>query len=158
MRCLMFLASAALFAATFGQVAAGSSPDDSDETKIRGTWQLVSSTKKGVETKVEAKGSEPSDDQPLSVTYEEQSWKAKVGPKGAPVEITGTYVLDTKQTPKLLDITVSGVGGSTDVYAVYKFENDQLWIRIRDGNGQRPPDFEISADDCTTLVLRRAAK
>ena len=153
MRCVMLLASATLFFSTLGQ-AAGSGADDSDETKIRGAWQLVSTTKKGVETKIDAKG----DDQQMVFTFEEQSWKAKVGPKGAPVEITGTYVLDPKQTPKLLDVTVRGTGGATDVYAVYKFEKDQLWIRVRDGGGQRPPDFEILADDCNTLVFRRAAK
>ena len=156
MRCMMILAAAILFVATFGQAASGA--DDSDETKIRGTWQLVSTTQKGIVTKIEAKGSDPADDLPLGVTFEEQSWKAKVGPKGAPVEVTGPYVLDPKQTPKLLDVTVSGTGGSTDAYAVYKFENDQLWIRVRDGGGARPPDFEISADDCKTLVFRRVAK
>ena len=154
----MLLIGAAIFCGTFGQTGAAQDADDSDEIKIHGTWQLVSTTKKGVETKIETKGDDASDDQPLSVTFEEQSWKAKLGPKGAPVEITGTYILDPKQTPKLLDITISSAGGSTDLYAVYKIEKDQLSIRVRDGGGQRPPDFEIPADDCNTLVFRRAPK
>jgi len=158
MQCVKLLAGAVLLAIAFCQTAACAAEDETDETKIRGDWQLVSTTKKGVETKAEVKGSDPSDNQPLSVTFEEQGWKAKIGPKGAPIEITGTYVLDTKQTPKLLDITVSAAGGSTDVFAIYKIEDDKLSIRVRDGNGQRPPDFELSADDCSTLLFRRAAK
>ena len=39
--------------------------------------------------------------------------------------------------------------------AVYKFEQDRLYIRIREDGGQRPPDFEIAADDCVTLVFRQ---
>ena len=157
MRRAIILASAALILGTLVGTPARAA-DESDEVKIRGAWQLVSSTKKGVETKVESKGTDIADDQPLAVTFEEQSWKAKLGPKGSPVEVSGTYILDPKQTPKLLDVTVSGAGGPTDVYAVYKFEGDKLWLRVRDGGGQRPPDFEISADDCSTMVFRRAAK
>lgn len=158
MRCEKWLAVLALLVLAIGQQTIHAADEENDESKIRGTWQIVSTTKKGVETKVENKGDESSDTQPLSVTFEEQSWKAKIGPKGAPIEVTGTYVLDSKQTPKVLDITVSGAGGNTDVYAVYKLEKNKLWIRIRDGNGQRPPDFEISADDCSTLLFRRADK
>ena len=67
MRCMMILAAAILFVATFGQAASGA--DDSDETKIRGTWQLVSKTHKGVETKIDAQG----DDQQVVFTCEEFS-------------------------------------------------------------------------------------
>ena len=115
----------------------------------------MSKTQKGVETKIEAKGDDESDDQSLVVTFEEQAWKAKLGPKGAPIEVTGTYVLDPTQTPKLLDLTIRGDKSSTDIPAVYKIERDRLFIRIREGGGQRPPDFEVGADDCITLVLRQ---
>ena len=102
--------------------AARGSYDDSDETKIRGTWQLVSKTHKGVETKIDAKGDDTSDDQQMIFTFEEQSWKVKVGRKGVLVEKTGTYSLDPKQTPKLLDLTIQGDTAVTDVHAVYETE------------------------------------
>jgi uncharacterized protein (TIGR03067 family) len=145
----MLITGAMVLVAAVGQAARGA--DDSDETKIRGTWQLASKTQKGIETKIDAKG----DDQQMVFTFEEQSLKVNFGPKGALVEKTGTYSLDPKQTPKVLDITVREDKDYTDAHAVYKIEQDRLYIRIREDCVQRPPDFEIADDDCITLVFHQ---
>ncbi len=79
MRCVMLITGAMVLVAAVGQSARGA--DDSDETKIRGTWQLVSKTHKGVETKIDAKGDAPPDDQQMVLTFEEQSLKVNFGPK-----------------------------------------------------------------------------
>jgi uncharacterized protein (TIGR03067 family) len=145
----MLFSGAMVLVVAFGQAARGA--DDSDETKIRGTWQLVSKTQKGFETKIDA----IADGQPVVFTFEAQGWKVKVGPNGALVDKSGTYALDSKQTPKQLDLTIQGDTAVTDAPAIYKFERDRLYIRLREDAGQRPPDFEIAADDCVTLVFRQ---
>jgi len=144
----MLLIGAIVLVAPVGQPARGA--DDSDQYKIHGTWQLVTTIQKGVETKIDA-----SDDQPLVFTFEEQSFKVKCGPKESPVEKTGKYSLDSKQTPKLLDLTIQGDAAVTDASAIYKFEQNRLYIRIREDGGQHPPEFEVAADEAVTLVFRQ---
>jgi uncharacterized protein (TIGR03067 family) len=133
------------------RLAALNAADATDEENIRGTWLLVSKTQKNVETKTDP----AADDPPLEVTFEEQTWRTMIGPKGAQVELRGTYFLDSKQTPKLLDLTLSSNGSSNDLFAIYKFEKNQLFVRLREMNGQRPADFATPAEDCLTLVFTR---
>jgi uncharacterized protein (TIGR03067 family) len=141
-----------MLSATLGRAEdAPSAP--TDEALIRGSWQLMSKTEQGVEAQV----AESADDQ-LELTFEERTFRAKLGPKAAPIEVSGDYTLDSQQTPKLLDVTIQGNGNSTAIQAIYKLEKEQLHVRIPGAGGQRPVDFDTPAPDCVTLVLRRAPK
>ena len=122
-----------------------------DAERIKGSWKLVSRIVKGVEAKADS-------DQALQeVAFDDQGWKAKVGAKDATIDITGTYFVDDKQSPKLIDFTVKAGSNSIDVFAIYKFEKDQLFVRFRQGSGQRPVDFESTGDDLVTVVFAKAA-
>lgn len=128
--------------------------EPSDEQRIRGRWTLVSTIKGTVETKT-TEATDESDNAPLTVSFDENTWTAKVGPKKAPTEFSGGYYLDSKQTPKLLDLTIRSDGGnSSDLNLIYRFEKDRLHVRVQNG-GQRPIDFETACEDCTTLIFRR---
>ena len=149
----MLLASAVLVA-TFGSVAraADDAADKPDEMRIQGSWKQVLKIEKGVETKTDG---EDESQLTLRVKFEEQNIKVYLGPKGAPIEIPGTYYIDPAQTPKLFDVTINGGDGPNEVHAIYKFEDDKLFLRVRNGGGQRPIGFESPEDDCTTIVLAR---
>ena len=76
----------------------------------------------------------------------------------AVINIPGNYALDDKQTPKLLDITLTA-DGAQPVFAIYEFEGDKLRICHRTGGaGQRPADFTMPAADCTIVTLVREAE
>jgi uncharacterized protein (TIGR03067 family) len=148
----MSIAVAMFLIAAGGQAASAGA--DSQEASICGAWQLESKTQKGVETKIDAKGDDASNTQTIVLTFEEQSWKAKVG--GAAVELKGAYALDRDQTPKLLDITITqGDSEVTDAHAVYKIEHDRLYIRVRADGGQRPPDFHVPDDESVMFIFHR---
>lgn len=127
--------------------------EPADAERIRGQWLLVSSIKGATETKA-AKPDDDSENLPLAVTFDESTWKTKIGPKGAPIELGGGYVLDPTQTPKLLDVTLRNDNSSSDLYLIYKFEKDRLYLRLKEGN-QRPIDFDTQSEDCTTLIFRK---
>lgn len=128
--------------------------EPADEQRIRGRWTLVSTIKGTLETKT-PEATDESDNMPPTVTFDENTWTAKVGPNKAPTQLAGGYFLDSKQTPKLLDVTLRGDGGkSSDLYFIYRFEKDRLQVRLQNG-GQRPIDFETACEDCTTLIFRR---
>jgi uncharacterized protein (TIGR03067 family) len=90
------------------------------------------------------------------LNFEETKFEFAVSKEGGKVfQIPGTYFLDDKQTPKLLDVTVDADGGSNSVFAIYEFKEGKLRIRIRDNNGQRPADFESQQADCQILTFAR---
>jgi uncharacterized protein (TIGR03067 family) len=151
MRCLLPLIL--VLSTVSWQKSFAAEPDATDQARIQASWEMVSKTQKGVETKYDASSEEGS----VDVTFEDRNWRAKLGNKSAPIEIAGTYFIDPSQTPKTLDLTIRGDKGSTDLYLIYKFERDALHLRLREGNGPRPVDFETPADDCIALVLRRKA-
>lgn len=160
MRHVMIWVGAVLVAAMLSATAlstrtwAADGSDEADATDIIGNWSYVSKIQKGVESKADDVANQI---QLVGVEFEEMKWKAKIGPKEAPIEITGTYAIDAKQTPRVLDLTITGGdGNSSDIPAIYKVEKDTLSIRIREGGGQRPPDFDTPADDCLTVVFKRA--
>jgi uncharacterized protein (TIGR03067 family) len=125
--------------------------DKPDAERIKGSWKLVSRIVKGVEAKAD------SNQAVQEVSFDDQGWKAKVGAKDATIDVTGTFFLDDKQSPKIIDFTVKAGSEAIDVFAIYKFEKDQLHIRLRQGSGQRPVDFESAGDDLVTVVLAKAA-
>ena len=154
MRCGLLLAGALVVAALGSAAsAADDAADMPDGKRIQGAWKQALKIEKGVETKTDD-GDESQ--LTLRVTFEERNLKVFLGPKGAPIEIPGTYFLDPDQTPKVIDVTITGGdGGTNEVHAIYMFDNDRLQLRIRNGGGQRPIGFETPEDDCSTIVFRR---
>ena len=126
----------------------GTKADQPDAERIKGVWVLEEYDR-------------PNDlftdkSHTVQIKFEDQNFEFKVlKDGGAILQIGGTYYVDDQQTPKLLDITLSGDGGSTPLYAIYDFKGDKLRVRIRDNNGPRPVDFE-PASDCQTFTYRRA--
>lgn len=119
-----------------------------DAERILGVWVLESSDKKndlfegdGITTRL---------------TFEGERMEFAVLKDGGKVlQVSGSFFLDDKQTPKLFDLTLTGDGGSNSVYALYEFQGEKLRIRVRDNNGPRPADFDTPAADCNTLTFRR---
>jgi len=138
-----------LLVASSGRAAepAAAKADQPDAERIKGVWVLDESDR-------------PMDlfadkSHTVQITFEEQNFEFKVlKDGGAILQIGGTYYVDDQPIPKLLDITLSGDGGSTPLYAIYDFKGDKLRVRIRDNNGPRPIDFE-PASDCQTFTYRR---
>ena len=96
------------------------------------------------------------DGQSVELVFEESKFEFAVLKDGGRIlHIPGTYFIDDKQTPKLLDVTLAGDGGSNSVFAIYEFKADKLRIRLRDNNGQRPADFESQQADCQILTFAR---
>ena len=148
---------AALVVSVAGMSSSALAADEVDGSDIVGNWSYFSKVQKGVESK--ADDATNNQIQLVGVEFEEMNWKAKIGPKEAPIEITGTYAIDANQTPRVLDLRIAGGdGNATDIPAIYKVDKDTLSIRIREGGGQRPPDFDTPADDCLTVVFKRAEK
>lgn len=153
MRKMLTVAAAVVWAGLgAASLSAEENADLPDARRIQGAWKQEAKIEKGVETKID----ESEENQlTLRVTFEEQDLKVLLGPKGAPIEIAGSYYLDPAQTPKLIDVTIKGADGSNEVHAIYKFEKDRLYLRVRNGGGQRPIDFDTPEDDCSTIILRR---
>jgi uncharacterized protein (TIGR03067 family) len=133
-------------------LAEDSAEAPSDEQQIRGKWELAS------KSEGDNQGAELPEGAPLQVSFEDGTWHAQVGPKGAPIEVSGSYTLDAKQTPRLIDVTVQADGNATSIAAIYKIEKDRLHFRVPSGDGQRPADFDVAAPNCITLIFKRAAK
>lgn len=122
--------------------------DKPDAERIIGTWTLESTSHKIDVFQ--------GDGQSVQLKFEGERFEFAVLKDGGKViDIPGSYFLDDKQTPKLFDVTLTGDGGTTAVYAIYDFQGDKLRIRIRDNNGPRPADFDSPADDCNTLTFVR---
>ena len=95
------------------------------------------------------------DGQTVEVTFGETSFQFVVLKDGGKVlEISGTYVIDDKQTPKIFDVTLTGDGGTNLIYAIYEFQGDKFRTRFRDNNGTRPADFDSQASDCGSVTSR----
>ena len=126
----------------------GAAADKPDAERIVGTWVLKETDRPNPIFN--------GDGQTVELAFEESKFDFAVLKDGGRIlHIPGTYFIDDKQTPKLLDITLSGDGGSNSVFAIYEFKDDKLRIRLRDDNGQRPADFESQAPDCQTLTFAR---
>jgi|GEM_PF-2601159 len=144
----IFAACLAALSARAAEPAAAATADKPDGERIVGKWILKETDKPNPLFS--------GDGQAVELTFEEMKFEFAVLKDGGRIlHIPGTFFIDDKQTPKLLDITLSGDGGSNSVYAIYEFKDDKLRIRIRDNNGQRPADFESQAADCQILVFAR---
>jgi uncharacterized protein (TIGR03067 family) len=143
---------AAIFGATFfpmrAQAADQAGADNPDAERIVGKWVLKETDRPNPIFN--------GDGQTVELAFEESKFEFAVLKDGGRIlHIPGTYFIDDKQTPKLLDVTLSGDGGSNSVFAIYEFKDDQLRIRLRDNNGQRPADFESQQADCQILTFAR---
>jgi uncharacterized protein (TIGR03067 family) len=139
---------ASLLSPTIGAAADGTDADKPDAERIVGKWVLKETDRPNPIFS--------GDGQTAELTFEEMKFEFAVLKDGGKVfQIPGTYFLDDKQTPKLLDVTITGDGGSNSVFAIYEFKEGKLRIRLRDNNGQRPADFESKQDDCRILTFAR---
>lgn len=143
---LALITAGSLFAAE--EKPAAKNDEKPDAERIIGTWVLESSDR--------SQDFLQGDGQTVEVTFGETSFGFVVLKDGGKVlEISGTYFIDDKQTPKIFDVTLTGDGGSNSVYAIYEFQGDKFRTRFRDNNGPRPADFDSPAADCQTLTYRR---
>lgn len=96
-------------------------------------------------------------DQKAQVKFDAGKMEFKVLADGNPIAtITADYSLDDKQTPKLLDLTLTGDGGNKPVFLIYEFQNDKLRLRFQiDGAGARPVDFAVPDEKCRILTFVR---
>jgi len=121
--------------------------DKPDAERILGSWIVETSEPKSELLQ--------SDDQKMRLKFTDGKFDfAVLTDDVATLSVSGTYVLDDKQTPKLLDVTINS-DGATPVFAIYEFAGEKLRIRNRNGGGQRPADFATPAADCTVLTLVR---
>lgn len=150
---LLFCATCA-WAADEKLVTEKSDAEKPDSERIVGTW-TIESADGPLELLKDA-------DHKGEVTFEDGKMKFKVLADGNPIlQIGADYVLDDKQTPKLLDLTLTGDGGGNQVFAIYELQNDKLRIRFRtEGAGARPVDFAVPDETCRilTFVRRKVAK
>ncbi|MCE9608308.1 MAG: TIGR03067 domain-containing protein [Planctomycetia bacterium] len=118
-----------------------------DAERIVGSWTFDSSDKKFELIQ--------SDEQTIRLKFEDGKMNFALLNKGAPAfQLSGSYALDDKQTPKLFDVTLTG-DGAAPVFAIYEFQGDKLRIRYREEGGQRPSDFTTPAADCQILTFVR---
>ena len=123
--------------------------DEKPADELAGVWRLISSNgQKHPEA--------DSPDKSTLLTYdgEAKTWRLQPRSDAEGQEFFGSYFADATQTPKLLDATIKGDGGNTDVYAIYKIEDGVLTLHFR-SDGQRPGDFESPPDQSSLLVLKR---
>lgn len=146
---LVLVGGGALSSAEESPAAAKDAKPDAE--RIIGTWVLEASDRDPEFLK--------GDGQTVEVTFGETSFTFTVLKDGGKVlEISGTYYIDDKQTPKIFDVTLTGDGGTNPVYAIYEFQGEKFRTRFRDNNGPRPADFDSPAADCQTLTYHRKSE
>jgi len=141
---------AAMLGATLAPVPAAeqAAADKPDAERIVGKWVLKETDRPNPIFN--------GDGQSVELVFEESKFEFAVLKDGGRIlHIPGTYFIDDKQTPKLLDVTLTGDGGSNSVFAIYEFKDDKFRIRLRDNNGLRPADFESQQADCRILTFAR---
>jgi uncharacterized protein (TIGR03067 family) len=121
-----------------------------DAERIVGTWFVETSEPKSELLQ--------NDKQKMRLKFDDGKFEfAVLQDDSAIINIPGNYALDDKQTPKLLDITLTA-DGATPVFAIYEFQGEKLRICHRTGGaGQRPAGFEAPAAECTIVTLVREA-
>ncbi len=128
--------------------AAASAPAESekpDDEAILGTWRLKTADEKKVADLNETL-------QAIRLTFDVGTFKFAIVTDGGSQEVTGTYAIDSKVTPKTLDATVNT---DNTVFAIYELDKDTLKIRIKGDSQERPVDFVGGADGGTILTFDR---
>lgn len=120
-----------------------------DSERITGTWKLESAD--GTFELLQKP------DQKAQVKFDAGKMEFKVLADGnALATISADYVLDDKQTPKCLDLTLTGDGGNKPVFLIYEMQDDKLRLRFNtEGAGVRPVDFGVPDEKCRILTFVR---
>lgn len=107
--------------------------------ELIGTWTL------DLTQDSEFKGSQ---DQPNQITLviEADGWKMSVVNEGGSQDFVGGYVLDSAQTPKLINVTVRGDADTQELLGIYEINRGKLKFCWRVDEA-RPADFTGTAAD-----------
>jgi uncharacterized protein (TIGR03067 family) len=123
--------------------------EKTDAERIAGLWKLESAD--GTFELLQKA------DQKAQLKFEAGKMEFKVLADGNPIAtIPADYSLDDKQTPKLLDLVLTGDGGNKPIFLIYEFQDEKLRIRFQvDGAGARPVDFGVPDEKCRILTFIR---
>ena len=91
----------------------------------------------------------------IVVEFTVDGFKANVAVDGGTQEIEGTYFLDTKQTPKVLDAALRTTAEGQDVAAIYRLEESSLTVAFRSDGGPRPADIDNPGEMTIKVVFKR---
>jgi uncharacterized protein (TIGR03067 family) len=123
-------------------------PTKTDRELIAGTWLLARIGSLGVEKK-------PTEGDSITLTVENETFKAIVVRDGDTLDVVGSYSLVDKETPKLLDLVVQNGDKAMSVYCLYELEKNVFKIRFNAATGERPPDFKTEVEGGMTLIFHR---
>lgn len=123
-------------------------PVKPDRELIFGTWLLARIGSQGVEKK-------PTEGDSITLTVENETYKAIVVRDGDTLDVVGSYSLVDKETPKLLDLVVQNGDKAMSVYCLYELEKNVFKIRFNAATGERPPDFKTEVEGGMTLIFHR---
>jgi uncharacterized protein (TIGR03067 family) len=91
----------------------------------------------------------------IVVEFTVDGFKANVAVDGGTQEIDGTYFLDAKQTPKVLDAALRTTAEGQDVAAIYRLEESSLTVCFRSDGGPRPADIDKPGEMSIKVVFKR---
>jgi uncharacterized protein (TIGR03067 family) len=91
----------------------------------------------------------------IVVEFTVDGFKANVAVDGGTQEIEGTYFLDAKQTPKVLDAALRTSAEGQDVAAIYRLEESSLTVTFRSDGGPRPADIDNPGEMTIKVVFKR---
>jgi len=91
----------------------------------------------------------------IVVEFTADGFKANVAVDGGTQEIEGTYFLDEKQTPKVLDAALRTTAEGQDVAAIYRLEENSLTVSFRSDSGPRPADIDKPGEMTIKVVFKR---
>jgi uncharacterized protein (TIGR03067 family) len=94
-------------------------------------------------------------DDSIVVEFTADGFKANVAVDGGTQEIDGTYFLDEKQTPKVLDAALRTSAEGQDVAAIYRLEENSLTVCFRSDGGPRPADIDKPGEMTIKVVFKR---
>jgi uncharacterized protein (TIGR03067 family) len=133
---------------------AGGDAKAKDDERILGTWTMVSGEREGKKQSVDAT---------LRLTFAKDG-KFTLTQKGPDAKMTGTYKLNTKKTPREIDLTVVqafGAGGkAVDIggkkfLGILAFEKENLKVCLGEIGKDRPAAFEAPKGTGTMFAILR---
>jgi len=123
-------------------------PVKTDRELITGTWLLARIGSGGTEKK-------PTEGDSITLTVENETYKAIVVRDGDTLDVVGSYSLVEKETPKLLDLVVQNGDKAMSVYCLYELEKNVFKVRFNAATGERLPDFTSPVEGAMTLIFHR---
>jgi uncharacterized protein (TIGR03067 family) len=126
-------------------------PEKSDAERIIGLWKATRFYVNG-----QLQNLMPEDS--IAVEFTVDGFKANVAVDGGTQEIDGTYFLDAKQTPKVLDAALRTSAEGQDVAAIYRLEESSLTVCFRSDGGPRPADVDQPGEMSIKVVFKRVPR